>query len=97
MAGALLRAAVTERSTATNRDGEDDSCCLEETAVRESKLEIRPNAVYTLAEVCQILGVSDATMRRWIKTGKIHAPRVGRAYRLLGSQLLAALEHPRAA
>ncbi len=60
-------------------------------------LEIRPNAVYTLAEACQILRVSDATIRRWIKSGKIRYARVGRAYRILGSQLLEALQEPRAA
>ena len=56
-----------------------------------SSLEIRPNAVYTLAEVCQILRISDATARRWLKAGKLRAARVGRAYRVLGSQLLEAL------
>ena len=58
---------------------------------RREEIEIRPNAVYTLAEVCDILQVSDATMRRWLKTGKIRAARVGRAYRVLGSRLLEAL------
>lgn len=56
-----------------------------------SNIEIRPNAVYTLAEVCQILRISDATARRWLKAGKLRAARVGRAYRVLGSQLLDAL------
>ena len=57
-----------------------------------SNIEIRPNAVYTLSEVCQILRISDATARRWLKTGKLRAARVGRAYRVLGSQLVDALE-----
>jgi excisionase family DNA binding protein len=56
--------------------------------------EIRPNAVYTIREVCQILKISDATMRRWVKDGKIRGSRVGRAYRFLGSQLLEALGTP---
>ena len=60
-----------------------------------SNIEIRPNAVYTLAEVCQILRISDATERRWLKAGKLRAPRVGRAYRVLGSQLLDALNQER--
>jgi excisionase family DNA binding protein len=59
--------------------------------------EIRPNAVYTLREVCQILKVSDATMRRWIRDGQIHGSRVGRAYRFLGSQLLKSLDLDRPA
>jgi excisionase family DNA binding protein len=57
-----------------------------------SNIEIRPNAVYTLSEVCQILRISDATARRWLKAGKLRAARVGRAYRVLGSQLLEALD-----
>jgi len=60
-----------------------------------SDLEIRPNAVYTLAEVCEILRISDATARRWLKTGKLRSARVGRAYRVLGGQLLEALNPPR--
>ena len=60
-----------------------------------SNIEIRPNAVYTLAEVCQILRISDATARRWLKAGKLRAARVGRAYRVLGSQLLDALDQDR--
>ncbi|MPZ15284.1 MAG: helix-turn-helix domain-containing protein [Chloroflexi bacterium] len=54
-------------------------------------VEIRPNAVYTLPEVCQILRIGDATARKWIKTGKLPAARIGRAYRVLGSHLLDAL------
>lgn len=64
---------------------------MRETLVKETDREIRPNAVYTLAEVCQILRISDATMRRWLKSGKIRSARVGRAYRVLGSQILEAL------
>ncbi|MEA2641651.1 MAG: Helix-turn-helix domain [Chloroflexota bacterium] len=57
-------------------------------------LEIRPNAVYTLSEVCQILRISDATARRQLKTGRLKGAQVGRAYRILGSQLLSALSGP---
>jgi excisionase family DNA binding protein len=59
--------------------------------MRDSSIEIRPNAVYTLAEVCQLLRISDATARRQLKSGMLRAARVGRAYRVLGSQLLEAL------
>jgi len=58
--------------------------------------EIRPESIYTLAEVCQLLRISGATVRRWIKSRNIPALRAGRAYRLPGRQLLAALEPPRA-
>jgi excisionase family DNA binding protein len=57
----------------------------------DEKTEIRPNAVYTLPEVCGILRISDATARRYLKSGRLRASRVGRAYRVLGSQLLEAL------
>ena len=54
-------------------------------------VEIRPNAVYTLAEVCQILRTRDSTVRRLLKLGILKSGRVGRSYRFLGSQLLDAL------
>jgi excisionase family DNA binding protein len=53
--------------------------------------EIRPDAVYTLEEVSNILHVSEATATRWIKAGKLRSARVGRMYRVLGRQLLDAL------
>ena len=53
--------------------------------------EIRPDAVYTLEEVANILHVSEATATRWIKAGKLRSARVGRMYRVLGRQLLDAL------
>ncbi len=55
---------------------------------------IQPNVVYTLREACQILQVSEATMRRWLKEGKIASARIGRGYRFLGTQLLEALAIP---
>lgn len=62
----------------------------------DNDLEIRPHRVYTLSEVRQIFQVSDATLRRWLKDGKLRSARVGRAYRFLGSQLLEAFEAPAA-
>jgi excisionase family DNA binding protein len=53
--------------------------------------EIRPDAVYTLEEVSNLLHVSEATATRWIKAGKLRSARVGRMYRVLGRQLLDAL------
>jgi len=47
--------------------------------------EIRENAVYTLKETRILLKIGDSTVRR----------RIGRDYRFLGSDLLAALRHPR--
>jgi excisionase family DNA binding protein len=55
---------------------------------------IQPGAVYTLAEACNILQVSEATLRRWLKDGRLPSARIGRGYRFLGSQLLDALTLP---
>ena len=54
--------------------------------------EITPNAVYTLQEVCHFLRISEATARRWIKTGRLPGRKIGRDYRFLGSDLLESLE-----
>lgn len=53
---------------------------------------ISPEAIYTLSEVLEILKVSDATLRRWIKQGKLKAHRIGRDYRFLGRDIMAALK-----
>ena len=58
--------------------------------------EIRQNAVYTLKETCILLKIGDSTVRRWIKEGLLPARRIGRDYRFLGGDLLAALRHPKA-
>lgn len=46
-----------------------------------------PGAVYTLQEACRALRISEATARRWIKAGRLSARKIGRDYRLLGSEL----------
>ena len=56
--------------------------------------EILPGAVYTLQDTCHLLKISDATARRWIKRGVLTGRKLGRAYRFLGRDLLAALQHP---
>ncbi|NUU99294.1 hypothetical protein XO12_03805 [Marinitoga sp. 1154] len=38
--------------------------------------------VYTPAEVAKILKVNSDTVRRYIRTGKIRASRVGKTYRI---------------
>ena len=54
--------------------------------------DIVPGAVYTLRETCQLLKISEATARRWLKAGQLRGRRIGRAYRFLGADLLAALQ-----
>lgn len=60
-------------------------------------MEILPGAVYTLREACQLLRISEATARRWIKEGRLHGRKIGRDYRLLGSEMIEALEWHKAA
>jgi excisionase family DNA binding protein len=57
-------------------------------------IEIQPNAVYRIRDVCEILKVSDVTLQRLVQSGEIRATRVGRVYRFLGRHLLEALELP---
>lgn len=38
--------------------------------------------ILTIAEVAKILKISEATVRRWIKTGKLPAFQLGRKYRI---------------
>ncbi len=54
--------------------------------------EILPNAVYTLEEVCRLLKIGEATARRWIRVGRLRGRRIGRGYRFLGLDMLAALD-----
>ena len=61
----------------------------------EDVREPLPNAVYTLRETCQLLRISEATARRWIKDGRLRGRRIGRDYRFLGRDLLDALEAAR--
>lgn len=66
------------------------------TNLMQNDPEIRQNAVYTLKETCILLKIGDSTVRRWIKEGLLPARRIGRDYRFLGGDLLAALRHPKA-
>ena len=50
--------------------------------------DILPGELYTLREACRVLRVSEPTVRRWVKTGRLRARRIGRDYRFLGSVLL---------
>lgn len=56
------------------------------------KPEIQPLAIYSLQELCDLLGIADATARRWIKKGKLPTTKVGRQYRVTGRAILQALE-----
>jgi excisionase family DNA binding protein len=50
--------------------------------------DVQPGALYTLREACRFLRISDATARRWIKDGRLRARKIGRDYRVKGSDVL---------
>lgn len=59
-------------------------------------MKIEANTAYTLAEIgngLQVVGVP--TLRRWIRTKKLRATKMGRAYVVLGQDLLGAIEADR--
>jgi len=58
--------------------------------VIERLADISPGELYTLREACRVLRVSEPTVRRWVKTGRLRARKIGRDYRFLGSELLGA-------
>ena len=50
--------------------------------------EIKPDKIYTTKEAQDYLKVSKSTIKRWLKRGIIQANKVGRRYKILGSELL---------
>jgi len=52
------------------------------------KNHIHPNAVYTTAEVQDLLKISASTVKRLLKKGLLRANKVGGQYRILGHELL---------
>ena len=46
-----------------------------------------PETFYTVAQIAEYLGVSERTVRRWIRDRKLTADRLGRAVRIAGSSL----------
>jgi len=56
-------------------------------------LHIEPNTAYSLKEIEKGLGVLKVfTLREWIKGGKLRASKMGKAYIVLGSDLLEAMK-----
>jgi len=53
-----------------------------------SMKEIEPNQVYTTKETREFLKISDSTIKRLLKGGIIKAYKVGKQYRILGSEIL---------
>lgn len=51
-------------------------------------IEIQERAVYTTAEVANILKLSPITVERKIRRGEIPATKIGKEYRLLGRDML---------
>ena len=51
-------------------------------------IEIHSQSIYTFRETRGILKVSQSTLIRMIKKGEIRAAKVGKQYRILGSEIL---------
>lgn len=46
---------------------------------------------YTVDEAVQIIGVSEYTIRRWLKSGKLNGKRVGKYWRISKESVIAVL------
>lgn len=51
-------------------------------------MPIMENEVYTLQEIAKELKVSEITVRRWVRAGKIPHAQIGRQYRFWGADIL---------
>ncbi|MEA1928919.1 MAG: helix-turn-helix domain-containing protein [Candidatus Auribacterota bacterium] len=57
-------------------------------------LHIEPNTTYTLKEIEEGLGIVKVlTLRRWIAEGKLRAVKMGRAWVVMGRDLLSAIDN----
>jgi len=59
----------------------------------KEKIEILENAIYTANEVRQILGISGEKIRDFLKSGQLKSVRIGKAYKILGKDILQLLEN----
>jgi excisionase family DNA binding protein len=50
--------------------------------------EIKPNEIYTTEEARDFLKVSESTFKRMLKRGIVKAYKVGKVYRIWGSEIL---------
>ena len=54
------------------------------------KQEIQPGAAYSIKEAADLLGMSRATLSKWIKRGELPAARIGhKTVRIMGSDIVA--------
>jgi excisionase family DNA binding protein len=61
---------------------------MEAAMIEISELEIRPNVYYTHEEAAKILRVSPRTVLSLFKRGAVQGIKIGREWRVLGSDLL---------
>lgn len=55
-------------------------------------MNIESNRVYTFDEVLEILKLSPVTLRKLVRKGAIHATKLGKQYRFLGSEIVETLK-----
>ncbi len=58
----------------------------------KEKIEILENAIYTANEVREVLGVSGEKIRNFLKSGQLKSVKIGKAYKILGKDILELLE-----
>ena len=65
-----------------------------DSAPPRSAPRLRPNAVYTLQDLCSLLGLSRRAVRVYLYHGLLPCRRAGHGYRFLGRDILALIAHP---
>jgi len=61
--------------------------------INEPDKPLRTMAYYSTAEAAQILHIAPATLRKWIKEGRIEARRLGRRILIDYSELIKLIEN----
>jgi excisionase family DNA binding protein len=56
-------------------------------------MQVISNEIYTLKEAEEILKLSRSTVLRLIKKNKLKTAKIGRQHRILGREILKAVEH----
>ncbi len=55
-------------------------------------LKLEDERFYTIKDVAELLKVSDGAVRKWLKSGKLKGIKLGRIWRIRGSDLEEFLE-----
>ena len=56
--------------------------------------KVEPEKLYSVGKIAGLLGVSTATVRRWIRKGWLDGAKVGGSYRVEGQDIIILLNCP---